>query len=94
MRLRSLAATLLVAVPVSTIVAACDRNEDTGRDALEQDALERDLDRELELALQADTAVQHELGDVPEAEPPVASAPPTPAPEPAPPARPAPRRAP
>jgi hypothetical protein len=88
MRLRSLAAALLVALPASTLAAACDRSGDPGRAALEQDALERDLD----LALQADTAVRHELADVPETEPPVAHTPPAPEPEPQ--AAPEPRREP
>lgn len=87
MRVRTFAAALLLALPASTFVAACDRGEDTSRAALEREALERDL----ELALEADTTVQPELADVPEEAPPAAEAPPAPEQEPAP-AAPAPRR--
>jgi len=82
----TLAAALLLAVPASTLLVACDRSgEDTAsRQRIEQRALERDLD----LALRPDTprpAVQ--LNDVPvtadAAEPEVpAFTPPPPAPEP------------
>lgn len=86
MTTRTLAAALLVAVPASTLLVACDRRgEDTSsRQRTEQRALERDLD----LALRPDTprpAVQ--LNDVPvtadAAKPEVpAFTPPPPAPEP------------
>ena len=89
MRARTLAPALLAVLSLSTFVAACDRGEDTSRAALEREALERDL----ELALEADTTVQPELADVPVDVPPVEEAPPTPEPEPEP-AAPAPRRSP
>ena len=80
MKKLSLVATLLVVLPLSTFVAACDSGEDTdARAALEKEALERELD----LALQPDTTVAPELSDVaieqPEAEeaPPSAAPPPT-----------------
>ncbi|HEV7589560.1 MAG TPA: hypothetical protein VGO40_15705 [Longimicrobium sp.] len=86
MRTRPLAAALLLAVPASSLLVACDRKaEDTSsRQRIEQRALERDLD----LALRPDTprpAVQ--LNDVPvtadAAQPEVpAFTPPPPAPEP------------
>ena len=79
--LRNLLALLLV-LPVSTLVVACDRGEDIDeRAALEREALERDLD----LALQPDTTAEPELGDVALEQPqPEASAPPVAAPAPAP----------
>lgn len=96
MRLRTLAVATLVALPLSTLVVACDRNEDGGRAALEREALERDLD----LALETETTVEPELADVAVTEPPVetpppAEAAPAPAPEstPPPPARVPPRAA-
>jgi hypothetical protein len=86
MTTRRLAAALLLAVPASTLLVACDRGgEDTSsRQAIEQRALERDLD----LALRPDTPARAvQLNDVPvpaeAAEPEVpAFAPPPPAPEP------------
>jgi hypothetical protein len=60
---RTLAATALLALPLSTLLVACDRRgEDTSaRQALEQRALERDLD----LALRPDSQPRLELRDVP-----------------------------
>jgi hypothetical protein len=88
MRKLTLAAALLMALPVSTILAGCSREEDTSqRSALEREALER----ELELALQPDTTVEPDLTDEPSDQPaaplpapaPLAAAPaPEPAPEP------------
>ncbi|HEX2092288.1 MAG TPA: hypothetical protein VHG28_07790 [Longimicrobiaceae bacterium] len=82
MKSRSLVAALLLALPLSTFGAACDRGEDRddSRAALEREALQRDLD----LALEADTTVQPELADVPVEAPPVESVA-SPAPAPAPP---------
>jgi len=76
-----LAATLLLLLPVSTIVAACGGGEDTtdARAALEKEALERELD----LALQPDTTIEPEFADVAVDEPSPEVAPPTPAPTPA-----------
>lgn len=86
MKQRSLAATLLAALSMSTFVAACGSDADTRqRAALERESLERDL----ELALQPDTTIQPEFTDVPveevavEAPTPLAVAP-APAPAPAP----------
>lgn len=90
MNKRSLIATLMVLLPMSTFVVACDSGEDTDtRSALEREALERELD----LALQPDTTAEPELSDVaietPEVEeetPPVVAAPPrTTTPRPSPP---------
>jgi hypothetical protein len=86
MRTRILSAALLLAVPASTLLVACDRGgEDTAsRERIEQRALERDLD----LALRPDTPARAvQLNDVPvtadAAEPEVpAFTPPPPAPEP------------
>jgi hypothetical protein len=86
MRIRTLSAALLLAVPASSLLVACDRGgEDTSRrQRIEQRALERDLD----LALRTDTpAPAIQLNDVPvtavPAEPEVpAFTPPPPAPEP------------
>jgi len=60
---RTLAAAALVALPLSTLLVACDRQgEDTSaRQAVEQRALERDLD----LALRPDSQPRLELRDVP-----------------------------
>lgn len=58
-------AALLMALPMSTILVGCGGDEDTDRQALEREALER----ELELALQPDTTIQPELADVPAQEP-------------------------
>ncbi|HEX5725400.1 MAG TPA: hypothetical protein VFX98_08025, partial [Longimicrobiaceae bacterium] len=61
------AGVLLLALPLSTILAGCGGGgEDTAdRRALEREAMERDLD----LALQPDSApLQPELADVPLAE--------------------------
>src|SRR5690606_28804913 len=86
----SLVATLMVLLPLSTFVVACDSGEDTDtRSALEREALERELD----LALQPDTTAEPELSDVaietPEVEeetPPVVATPPrTTTPRPSPP---------
>jgi hypothetical protein len=58
---RTLAATLALALPLSSLMVACDRGEDTpGRAALERDALQRDLD----LALRPDTTPEVALADV------------------------------
>ena len=58
---RTLTAALALALPVSSLLVACDRGEDTAdRAALEREALERDLD----LALQPDTTPEVALGDV------------------------------
>jgi hypothetical protein len=86
MRIRTLSAAFLLAVPASSLLVACDRGgEDTSsRQRIEQRALERDLD----LALRTDTpAPAIQLNDVPvtavPAEPEVpAFTPPPPAPEP------------
>src|SRR5690606_25061711 len=73
MRKLRLVTTMLVVLPLSTFVVACDSGEDTDlRTALEREALERELD----LALQPDTTSEPELADVaiedvvPEPEPP------------------------
>ncbi|CAN5325971.1 hypothetical protein BH24GEM2_BH24GEM2_15330 [soil metagenome] len=98
MKHRSLVGSLLLLLPLSTFVVACGRDEDTNtRNALEREALERDL----ELALAPDTTAQPELTDIPVAvEPDVAPPQPAPVAAPAPPraaparpaaARPAPR---
>jgi hypothetical protein len=60
---RTLAAAALLALPLSTLLVACDRRgEDTSaKQALEQRALERDLD----LALRPDSQPRLELKDVP-----------------------------
>lgn len=61
MRKLSLVTTMLVVLPLSTFVVACDSGEDTDlRTALEREALERELD----LALQPDTTTEPELADV------------------------------
>lgn len=81
MRKLNLVATMLVVLPLSTFVVACDSGEDTDlRTALEREALERELD----LALQPDTTSEPELADVaieevtPEPDPgPQATPPPT-----------------
>lgn len=70
-----------VALVLSPLVVACGGDEDTDtRAALERESLERDLD----LALEADTALQPQLADVPEEalpdEPPAPVALSTPAP--------------
>ena len=71
-----LAATLLLALPVSTFVVACGGSEDTdARAALEREALERELD----LALQPDTTLEPEFADVAVAEVPEPAAEPRPA---------------
>lgn len=58
---RTLAAALALALPVSSLLVACDRSGDTAdRAALEREALERDLD----LALQPDTTPEVALSDV------------------------------
>lgn len=77
MKLRSIVTALLVVLPMSTFMAACGDEPD----ADEQIALDQDLD----LALEPDTTVEPELGDVPLDEPPAESpAQPEPAPAPAP----------
>ena len=83
---RSFAAVLLAVLPLSTGLAACgsDDAEAGRRQALEREALERDLD----LALQPDSAARPALADVPVAEAPAAE----PAPAPVAPPTPAPRR--
>ncbi len=83
MKNRNLLAALLVTLPVSTFVAACDRGGDTDdqRVVLEREALERDLN----LALEPDTTLEPELADVPLAAAPAETpAPRVVAPEPAP----------
>ena len=61
MRKLNLVTTMLVVLPLSTFVVACDSGEDTDlRTALEREALERELD----LALQPDTTSEPELADV------------------------------
>jgi hypothetical protein len=55
-----LIAALLVMPLASTFVAGCSGDKDTRRDALEQEALQKELD----LALQPDTTVQPDLNDV------------------------------
>jgi hypothetical protein len=103
MKIRTLAAAALVALPASTLLVACDRRgEDTSanRQKIEQRALERDLD----MALRPDsTAVPTQIADVPVTvdsaapkEPALAPPPPAPEPERAPPpeTRPQPRRRP
>jgi hypothetical protein len=89
---RSLVTALLLALPLSTFVAACGDNGDTdNRAALERESLERDLN----LALEPDTTVEPELADVPLEQPTAEpSAPPraTPTPAPAAPRRSTPQR--
>src|SRR5690606_7205983 len=78
MKKLSLVATLMVVLPMSTFVVACDSGEDTdARAALEKEALERELD----LALQPDTTAEPELADVAIEQPEAAPAPPTAAPQ-------------
>lgn len=78
MKKLSLVATLLVVLPLSTFVVACDSGEDTdARAALEKEALERELD----LALQPDTTAEPELSDVAIEEPEAEPAPPAAAPQ-------------
>ena len=60
MRKSHLVMALILALPVSTFVAACGGEKDNQRAALEQEALQKELD----LALQPDTTVQPELQDV------------------------------
>jgi hypothetical protein len=89
MRKQTTIAALLLALPLSTFLVACGDREDSGsRQALEREALER----ELELALRPDTAAEPVLNDValetPELEPqapPIASRSPSPAPRQSPP---------
>jgi outer membrane lipoprotein SlyB len=77
MKKLSLVATLMVVLPLSTFVVACDSGEDTdARAALEKEALERELD----LALQPDTTAEPELADVAIEQPEAAPAPPAAAP--------------
>lgn len=84
MKKQSLLTTLMVLLPLSTFVVACDSGGDTDtRSALEREALERELD----LALQPDTTAEPELLDVaietPEIEtPPPAATPPRATPPP------------
>jgi hypothetical protein len=74
MKKLSLVTTLLVVLPLSTFVVACDSGEDTdARAALEKEALERELD----LALQPDTTAEPELADVAIEEPEATPAPPS-----------------
>lgn len=61
MNMRIRAAALVLALPMSTILVGCGGDEDSDRQALEREALER----ELELALQPDTTIEPELSDVP-----------------------------
>lgn len=78
MKKLSLVTTLLVLLPLSTFVVACDSGEDTdARAALEKEALERELD----LALQPDTTAAPELSDVAIEQPEVEEAPPSAAPQ-------------
>jgi hypothetical protein len=60
MRKSHLVMALILALPVSTFVAACGGEKDNQRAALEKEALQKELD----LALQPDTTVQPELQDV------------------------------
>jgi hypothetical protein len=84
---RTLTAAFVLALPLSSLLVACGRGEDTAdRTALEREALQRDLD----LALQPDTTPEVALGDVAlldsvagPAPAPAAGAPRTPAPAPA-----------
>ncbi|HEX6070030.1 MAG TPA: hypothetical protein VFZ18_09400 [Longimicrobiaceae bacterium] len=78
MKKLSLVTTLLVLLPLSTFVVACDSGEDTdARAALEKEALERELD----LALQPDTTAAPELSDVAIEQPEAEEAPPSAAPQ-------------
>jgi hypothetical protein len=89
MNRRTLAAALALAFPVSSLVVACGSDQDStgNRQALEREALERDLD----LALKADSGVQPQLTDVPVvAESPLDEPAPAPTPPPAEPRRQAP----
>jgi hypothetical protein len=77
----TLAAALLASLPVSSLLVGCaDRGDTADRTALEQQALERDLD----LVLEPDTTAEVVLVDVPAPEP---DAPGKPQAAPAPPAR-------
>ena len=77
MKKLSLVTTLLVLLPLSTFVVACDSGEDTdARAALEKEALERELD----LALQPDTTAEPEFSDVAIEQPEAIEAPPSAAP--------------
>ncbi len=61
---------LLFAVPLSTILVACgDQGDSDAREALEREALQREID----LALQSDTTVEVEFADVPLESPEVAT---------------------
>jgi hypothetical protein len=88
MTLRRTAAAVLVALPLSSLVASCKaKDEDTtNKQAIEQQQTQRDLD----LALQPDTTQQPRLQDVPLSAPPAAQQAPTPQPEPKAPPAPAP----
>jgi hypothetical protein len=90
MRKHTTLAALLLALPMSTFLVACGDGEDTSRQALERESLER----ELELALRPDTTQAPVLNDValeePEEEPqapPRASTSPAPTPRQTPPAQ-------
>jgi hypothetical protein len=101
MKIRTLAAAALLALPASTLLVACDRRgEDTA--AKKQQVDQRALEHDLDVALRPDTpSLPKEIADVPvTAEPPApqgpaVAPPPAPAPrqEPAP-AKPKPRREP
>ncbi|HET7322087.1 MAG TPA: hypothetical protein VFI96_06305 [Longimicrobiaceae bacterium] len=82
MRKTNTAVALLLGLSLSTFVGACSDNQDNrSREALQQEALQKELD----LALQPDTTAQPELADVAVTPPPAAaSEPEAPAPKPAP----------
>jgi hypothetical protein len=81
MRKSSLAAALLIAVPMSTFLVGCGAERDNDlRGALDREALERELD----LALLPDTTFEPEFTDVAVQEPPAEAAPLAPLPTPAP----------
>lgn len=66
MKHRSFVGALLLSLPALVVLGACDSEPDIDeRAALEQEALERDLN----LALEPDTTVEAELADVPLARP-------------------------
>jgi outer membrane biosynthesis protein TonB len=88
MRKLHLVTALLMALLVSTFVAACGGEKDNRRDALERESLQKELD----LALQTDSTVQPQLEDVArdsavQTTPPPAAAATPPAPRPAAPER-------
>jgi outer membrane biosynthesis protein TonB len=89
MTLRKAAAALLLALPLSSIVAGC-KGKDEDNKPQQTAAADAQTQRDLDLALQPDTTQQPKLQDVPLSAPPQAQQAPTPQPEPQAPPAPAP----